>query len=164
MTDEWKDAYMAGIFTEFMEQRGPGHTVGSDDIYARGFNDRIAQIDKELHNLDYLTDLEAPHKAEQLKGMRMAAEAIIALGRRYSDYAAELAEREENPERKKELLQISENCQVVPAEKPKTFRQAIQMYWFVHLGVTLEINPWDAYSPGRLDQQLIPFYRKDLQE
>ena len=85
MTDEWKDAYMAGIFTEFMEQRGPGHTVGSDDIYARGFNDRIAQIDKELHNLDYLTDLEAPHKAEQLKGMRMAAEAIIALGRRYSD-------------------------------------------------------------------------------
>ena len=164
MTDAWKDAYQAGIFTEFMEQRGPGHTVGSDDIYARGFNDRIAQIDKELQDLDYLNDQEAPHKAEQLKGMRIAAEAIIALGRRYSGYAAELAAKENNPGRKKELLQISENCQVVPAEKPKTFWQAIQMYWFVHLGVTLEVNPWDAFSPGRLDQHLIPFYRKDVEE
>ncbi|HPX93323.1 MAG TPA: glycyl radical protein [Bacillota bacterium] len=164
MTEEWKDAYRAGIFTEFMEQRGPGHTVGADDIYARGFNDRIAQIDRELQNLDYLTDPEAPRKAEQLKGMRIACEAIIALGRRYSDYAAELAAREENPERKKELLQISKNCEVVPAEKPQTFWQAIQMYWFVHLGVTLEINPWDAFSPGRLDQHLIPFYRKDLED
>ena len=164
MTDEWKDAYGAGIFTEFMEQRGPGHTVGSDDIYARGFNDRIGQIDQALQNLDYLTDREAPYKAQQLQGMRLAAEAIITLGRRYSDYAAKLAEEEDNPERKKELWQISENCKVVPAEKPQTFWQAIQMYWFVHLGVTLEINPWDAYSPGRLDQHLIPFYRKDLEE
>ncbi len=164
MTDEWKDAYGAGIFTEFMEQRGPGHTVGSDDIYASGFNDRIARIDQELQNLDYLTDREAAHKAEQLKAMRIAAEAIIILGRRYSDYAAQLAEKEEDPERKEELLQISENCKLVPAEKPRTFWQAIQMYWFVHLGVTLEINPWDAFSPGRLDQHLIPFYRKDLED
>ena len=164
MTDEWKDAYRAGIFTEFMEQRGPGHTVGSGEIYARGFNDRIAQIDKELQNLDYLTDQEALHKAEELKGMRIAAKASIALGRRYSDYAAKLAEKEDNPQRKKELLQIAENCKVVPANKPQTFWQAIQMYWFVHLGVTLEINPWDAFSPGRLDQHLILFYRKDVEE
>ncbi len=163
MTDEWKDAYMAGIFTEFMEQRGPGHTVGSTEIYSRGFNDRIAQIDKELENLDFAKDLEAPQKAEQLKGMRIAAEAIITLGRRYSEYAAELAAKEEDPERKKELLQISENCKVVPAEKPQTFWQAIQMYWFVHLGVTLEVNPWDAFSPGRLDQHLIPFYHQDVE-
>lgn len=162
MTDEWKDAYGAGIFTEFMEQRGPGHTVGSDDIYARGFNDRIAQINKELDNLDYANDMEAPDKAEQLKAMRIASEAIIALGRRYSEYAAELAEQETDPQRKAELLQIAENCRVVPAEKPRTFWQALQMYWFVHLGVTLEINPWDAFSPGRLDQHLFPFYTKDV--
>lgn len=164
MTDEWKDCYAAGIFTEFMEQRGPGHTVGSDEIYVRGFNDRIAQIDEELEKLDYTNDLEAAHKAEQLKAMRIACEAIITLGRRYSEYAAELAEKEEDPRRKEELLQIAENCRVVPAEKPQTFWQAIQMYWFVHLGVTLEINPWDAFSPGRLDQHLIPFYRKDVED
>ncbi|HHU07872.1 MAG TPA: glycyl radical protein [Clostridiaceae bacterium] len=164
MTDEWKDAYAAGIFTEFMEQRGPGHTVGSDEIYSRGFNDRIKQIDEELANLDYTNDLEAAHKAEQLKAMRIACEAIITLGRRYSEYAAELAEKEEDPQRKEELLQIAENCRVVPAEKPQTFWQAIQMYWFVHLGVTLEINPWDAFSPGRLDQHLIPFYRQDVKD
>ncbi|NLB10139.1 MAG: glycyl radical protein [Clostridiaceae bacterium] len=164
MTDEWKDAYAAGIFTEFMEQRGPGHTVGSNEIYSRGFNDRIAQIDQELENLDYANDLEASHKAEQLKAMRIASEAIISLGRRYSEYATELAEKEEDPQRKEELLQIAENCRVVPAEKPQTFWQAIQMYWFVHLGVTLEINPWDAFSPGRLDQHLIPFYRQDVKD
>ncbi len=164
MTDEWKEAYAAGIFTEFMEQRGPGHTVGSNEIYSRGFNDRIAQIDQELENLDYANDLEASHKAEQLKAMRIASEAIISLGRRYSEYATELAEKEEDPQRKEELLQIAENCRVVPAEKPQTFWQAIQMYWFVHLGVTLEINPWDAFSPGRLDQHLIPFYRQDVKD
>lgn len=164
MTDEWKEAYAAGIFTEFMEQRGPGHTVGSNEIYSRGFNDRIAQIDQELENLDYANDLEAAHKAEQLKAMRIASEAIISLGRRYSEYATELAEKEEDPQRKEELLQIAENCRVVPAEKPQTFWQAIQMYWFVHLGVTLEINPWDAFSPGRLDQHLIPFYRQDVKD
>jgi len=164
MTDEWKECYQAGIFTEFMEQRGPGHTVGSEEIYTRGFNDRIAQIDKELENLDYANDLEAPHKAEQLKAMRLAAEGIITLGRRYSEYAEELAAKEKDPQRKKELLQIAENCKVVPAEKPRTFWQAIQMYWFVHLGVTLEINPWDAFSPGRLDQHLFPFYAQDVKE
>ena len=66
--------------------------------------------------------------------------------------------------RKAELLQIAENCRVVPAHKPKTYWQAIQMYWFVHLGVTSELNPWDSYSPGRLEQHLIRFYRKDVDD
>lgn len=65
--------------------------------------------------------------------------------------------------RKQELLQIAANCDVVPAHAPQTYWQAIQMYWFVHLGVTTELNPWDAYSPGRLDQHLNPFYEKDTE-
>ena len=62
-----------------------------------------------------------------------------------------------------ELLQIAENCAVVPAHRPQTYWQALQMYWFVHLAVTSELNPWDAYSPGRLDQHLFPFYERDVQ-
>ncbi len=50
----------------------------------------------------------------------------------------------------------------MPAHKPETFAQAVQMYWFVHIGVTSEINPWDALSPGRLDQHLYPFYKKGI--
>ncbi len=162
MTEEWKACYGAGIFTEFMEQRGPGHTVASSEIYENGFLDYIDQIDEQIESLDFLKDTEALEKRDQLRGMRIACEAIIALGKRYEDLARELAEKEEDKTRKEELLQIAENCRVVPANKPQTYWQAIQMYWFVHLGVTTEINPWDAFSPGRLDQHLNPFYKEDL--
>ncbi len=96
--------------------------------------------------------------------MAKACDAIMLLGARYADYARELAQKETCDTRKAELLQIAANCDVVPAHKPQTFWQAIQMYWFVHLGVTTELNPWDAYSPGRFDQHLNPFYQKDVEE
>lgn len=162
MTPEWKEAYAAGIFTEFMEQRGPGHTVGSVKIYEKGFLDYMEDIQKSLDSLDYMNDVEALDKKNELQGMKLACEAIIILGERYAAYARELAEKETDAKRKAELLQIAANCDVVPAHKPQTYWQAIQMYWFVHLGVTTELNPWDAYSPGRLDQHLNPFYEKDI--
>ncbi len=162
MTEEWKDCYAAGIFTEFMEQRGPGHTVGSNKIYEKGFLDYKADIRAALDALDPLTDLNAQKKAEQLRAMDIACDAIIRLGARYEALAREMAENENDPARKAELLQIAENCAVVPAHAPKTYWQAIQMYWFVLLGVSTDLNPWDAYSPGRLDQHLFPFYQADV--
>lgn len=164
MTKEWKDCYEAGIFTEFMEQRGPGHTVGSVKIYEKGFLDYKEEIQKAIDALDFKNDVEAFDKRNQLRAMAKACDAVIKLGERYAAYARELAEKEEDPTRKEELLQIAANCDVVPAHKPETFWQAIQMYWFVHLGVTSELNPWDSYSPGRFDQHLNPFYVKDTEE
>ena len=164
MSDEWRALYGAGIFTEFMEQRGPGHTVCGDNIYKKGFLDYKKEIKEALANLDFLTDTEALDKKNQLEAMAIACDAIMILGARYEKLAREEAEKEQDPIRKAELLQIAANCQVVPAHKPETYWQAIQMYWFVHLGVTTELNPWDAYSPGRLDQHLIPFYEKDVEE
>ena len=164
MTPEWKDCYEAGIFTEFMEQRGPGHTVGSRKIYEKGFLDYKKDIEDALNALDYMNDPQAVEKRDQLNAMSIMCDAIIILGERYAALAAEMAEKETDEVRKAELLQISENCKVVPAHKPQTYWQAIQMYWFVHLGVTTELNPWDAYSPGRLDQHLNPFYQKDVED
>ena len=164
MSQEWKDAYAAGIFTEFMEQRGPGHTVGSEKIYKKGFLDYKNDIIEARNNLDFLNDKEALDKKAQLNAMEICCDAIIILGERYAKYARELAEKETDETRKAELLQIAANCDVVPAHAPQTFWQAIQMYWFVHLGVTTELNPWDAYSPGRFDQHLNPFYQKDTEE
>ena len=164
MTPEWKKVYEAGIFTEFMEQRGPGHTVGSENIYNKGFLEYKSDIEKALENLDYLNDMEALEKEHQLKAMMIACDAIIILATRYADYAQKLAAEEKDEKRKKELIAIAENCRVVPANKPKNYWQAIQMYWFCHLGVTSELNPWDAYSPGRLDQHLIRFYDNDISE
>lgn len=163
MTEEWKDCYGAGLFTEFMEQRGPGHTVGSEKIYKKGFLDYKKDIEDAINKLDFLNDMDAQSKKEQLNAMSISCDAIMILGARYAKYARELAAKEERPARKAELLQIAENCDVVPAHKPETFWQAIQMYWFVHLGVTTELNPWDAYSPGRFDQHLNPFYLRDCE-
>ncbi|MEG1257020.1 trans-4-hydroxy-L-proline dehydratase [Clostridium sp.] len=164
MSPKWKECYESGIFTEFMEQRGPGHTVGSENIYKKGFLDYKKDIQEAIDKLDFLTDLEALSKKEQLTAMSISCDAIMILGERYAKYARELANKEIDLVRKEELLQIAENCEVVPAHSPKNYWQAIQMYWFVHLGVTTELNPWDAYSPGRLDQHLNPFYERDIEK
>ncbi|WP_347462524.1 trans-4-hydroxy-L-proline dehydratase [Clostridium sp. DL-VIII] len=164
MSNEWKNAYECGIFTEFMEQRGPGHTVGSGKIYEKGFLDYKEDIKKAITELDFLNDAEALDKKNQLSAMSIACDAIIILGERYAKLAREEAEKTSDPSWKADLLQIAENCEVVPAHKPKTYWQALQMYWFVHLGVTSELNPWDAYSPGRLDQHIYPFYENDIEK
>lgn len=160
MSGEWLAAYEAGIFTEFMEQRAPGHTVLDDKIYRKGFLDFIADIDLQLAKLDYFNDPEAYYKQEELKAMRISAEGIIRFAERYAEKARELAELEQDPVRKSELKKIAEVCSYVPAHAPRNFWEALQAYWLVHLGVITELNTWDAFNPGRLDQHLYPFYKK----
>ncbi|MDO9465356.1 MAG: pyruvate formate lyase family protein, partial [bacterium] len=164
MTLEWKDCYTAGIFTEFMEQRAPGHTVADDKIYYKGFSDFIRDIEKSMQNLDYLNDPEAYDKQEELKAMLICAKAIIRFAERYAEKALEMAKAEKNPQRKKELFKITEVCSHIPVHPPRNFWEALQMYWFVHLGVITELNTWDSFNPGRLDQHLYPFYKKELEE
>lgn len=164
MSSEWLDCYENGIFTEFMEQRGPGHTVADGKMYAKGFMDFKADIEQHMEALNFLEDSEAYEKKSQLEAMKICCDAIMTYGKRYAQYAREMAKIETDEARKSDLLKIAANCQVVPAHKPETFAQAIQMYWFVHIGVTTEINPWDALSPGRLDQHLYPFYKKGLED
>ncbi len=162
MTPDWIAAYEAGIFTEFMEQRSPGHTVLDDKIYQRGMLDFIAEIDGQIAALDYLGDPQAYARAEQLRAMRITAEAIMHFAERHAARARELAAEEADPARRAELEQVAEICSHVPAHAPRTFWEALQAYWFVHLGVTTELNPWDAFNPGRLDQHLYPFYQQGL--
>lgn len=164
MAPEWKNAYEAGMFTEFMEQRAPGHTVCGDIIYRKGFADLKKDIEKEIANLDFLNDKEAYDKKADLEAMAISCEAMIIFGKRYAELARKMAAETTDEQRKKDLLLIAENCDVVPEHAPKTFHQAIQMYWFVHVGITTELNTWDAFSPGRLDQHLNPFYEKDVEE
>jgi pyruvate formate-lyase/glycerol dehydratase family glycyl radical enzyme len=162
MTQEWRDAFEAGIFTEFMTQRAPGHTVLDDKIYHNGMLDFQARIDASLAKLDYLIDPNAYDKQEELKAMRIAAGALIRFGERYSQLARKQAQGESDAARRAELEKLAEVCAHVPAHAPRDFHEAIQYYWFVHLGVTTELNTWDAYSPGHLDQHLFPFYEKGL--
>jgi trans-4-hydroxy-L-proline dehydratase len=206
MTSEWQAAYNAGIFTEFMEQRAPGHTVLDDKIYRKGFVDFKADIQKSLEHLNFMNDPQAYAKEQELLAMDVCADALIVFACRHAEKAREiLAQLEKcesqivstddhnnqalhdrarateetgpanfpgdllsDPEKlaqwKKELLYISEICEWVPAHAPRTFWEALQYYWFVHMGVTTELNTWDSFCPGRLDQHLYPFYQKEISD
>jgi len=158
---EWVECYNAGVFTEFMEQRAPGHTVCGGKIYEKGFLDLKKEIEEQLDKIDFVNDTASFDKSEQLKAMSVCCDAVITLAGRYAEEAERLASCERNPERKAELRAIAENCRHVPAKKPENFWQALQMYWFTHISVTSEMNTWDAFSPGRLDQHLYPFYKRE---
>jgi len=158
----WKDAYEAGIFTEFQEQRAPGHTVLDDKIYHKGFVDFKEDILNSIDELDFYDDSDALKKREELKAMAVAADGIMAFALRYAEKLARLARQETDPQKKAELEQMAEICERVPAHAPRTFWEALQYYWFVHLGVITELNTWDSFNPGRLDQHLLPFYERDI--
>ena len=160
--DQWKRAYTAGTFTEFMEQRAAGHTTLDGIIYRKGMLDFKADIAEALERLDYLADPEAADKGEALKAMDIACDAVIIFGQRHAELALEMAAKEGDPARKKELERIAAVCRRVPAHAPRDFWEALQMYWFVHLGTITELNGWDAMNPGHLDQHLLPFYKKGL--
>ncbi len=176
VSKSWLDAYQAGLFTEFQEQRAPGHTVLGDKIYKKGMNDLIVEIEQSLRNLDAGSPALAPpgrgmkmgtgwnEKKEELEAMKIAARALILYAGRHADKLEDLAQKENEPVRKKEMETMAGICRRVPANAPLTFHEALQYYWFVHLGVITELNPWDSFNPGRLDQHLYPYYRKEIDE
>jgi len=163
MDSEWLDAYKSGTFTEFQEQRAPGHTVLGNKIYKKGMLDIINDIQQSLDSLDFYNDPKALDKKEELKAMQIVANALILFAERHAAELTKLAKSEKNKQRKNELLKIAEVCKKVPAYTPQTFHEALQYYWFVHLGVITELNPWDSFNPGRLDQHLYPFYKKEIE-
>ena len=158
LPDDWHRLFEAGLFTEFMAQRGPGHTVADGKIYRFGYLDFMAQIDERLARVDYGRDMDAAGQAAELRGMRLVCEGMVILGERYAALARRQAAQATDPARRHELEELAAVCDRVPAHAPTTFREALQMYWFSHIGVTSEMNNWDAYSPGKLDQHLEPFY------
>lgn len=162
MSDKWKAAYEAGVFTEFLEQRAPGHTALDDKIYKKGLLDFKKDVIRSIQNLDFLKDADAYKKKEELRAMEIAADALIHFAERHANLARRLAKKESNIKRRRDLEKITDVCTRVPAHAPRDFWEALQHYWFIHLGVIIELNPWDAFNPGRLDQHLYPFYEKGL--
>ncbi|MDR3251514.1 MAG: glycyl radical protein [Tannerella sp.] len=163
MSAEWHDAYNAGIFTEFMEQRAPGHTVAGYKIYRRGMLDIVGDIEESINSLDWMNDPDALDRFEELKAMKIAAGAIIRFAERHAAELDGLAAAEQDAVRRDELVEMARICRRVPANAPATFHETLQHYWFIHLGVVTELNPWDSFNPGRLDQHLYPFYKAETE-
>ena len=162
VSKEWEEAYHAGVFTEFMEQRAGGHTAMDGKMYQRGLLDCKALIAKTLSELDFINDPEATDKQQELQAMDISCDAAILFAERHAELAEKMANEESDPQRKEELLKIAEVCRWVPAHAPRDMQEAIQMYWFVHLGTVTELNGWDCMNPGHIDQHLYPFYQKGL--
>jgi formate C-acetyltransferase len=96
--------------------------------------------------------------------MNVSIDAVLTLARRHADKLQEMAEQETDPGRKAELKAVEHVCRRVPAYAPSNLWEALQYYWFIHLGVITELNPWDAFNPGRIDQHLYPFYKRGLED
>ncbi len=158
---EWEEAYHAGVFTEFMEQRAAGHTAMDGKMYGMGLLEVKARIQERIARLDYINDPEATDKQQELEAMAISCDAAILLAERHAELAEKMA-GQMSEERAAELRHIAEVCRRVPAFAPRDFWEAIQMYWFVHLGTVTELNGWDSMNPGHIDQHLLPFYEKGL--
>jgi formate C-acetyltransferase len=163
MTPEWLNAYNAGVFTEFQEQRAPGHTVLGYKMFRTGFLQLKEEIKESLSKLDYYNDKEAFEKAEELKAMDLACDAIIMYAERHAVMLEDQASAEKDKKRKDELLKMAAICRKVPANAPETVHEMLQHYWFIHIGVITELNPWDSFNPGRLDQHLYPVYKNEME-
>ena len=164
VSKEWEEAYHAGVFTEFMEQRAAGHTAMDGKMYHEGLLDVKARIEKRINELDYIYDPEATDKQQELEAMAISCDAAILFAERHAALAEEKAAKEQDPQRKKELEKIADVCRWVPAHAPRDLWEAIQMYWFVHLGTVTELNGWDSMNPGHIDQHLWPFYQKGIED
>nr|WP_300845841.1 glycyl radical protein [uncultured Acetatifactor sp.] len=163
MTEETKKAIEHNIFTPGNYfYNGVGHvTVQYDKVLAMGYRGIIEEIQQELDRCnpgdgDYCT------KSQFLKAAILSCEAVIRYARRYAGLAEREAASCTDSARKQELLQIAANCARVPEHGAATFHEACQSFWFVQQLLQLE-SSGHSISPGRFDQYMYPYYKKDLE-
>ena len=131
-----------------------------DKVLNRGLNGIIAEAKERLQEMSFV-DKDDVKRYYFLEAVIIACEGAIKFAHRYAELARELASRESNPVRERELETIADVCDRVPANPARSFREAVQSFWFTHLCVNRE-SSWYAETPGRMDQYLYPFYERDL--
>lgn len=164
MAEEARTAIDHNIFTPGNYfYNGVGHvTVHYDWILAVGFKGIAAKAKKALEEADF-GDADYAKRSHFLNAVILSCEAAIVYAERYSDLARKMAEKETDAERKRELLQISENCANVPANGARSFWEACQAFWFVQQLLQIE-SSGHSISPGRFDQYMYPYYKADLEK
>lgn len=161
LPDEMQRLSDEGVFFHYYLNRAIGHiTADYESVLTKGFLELKAKAQAKLATADY----ENPESLKQIhlwRAMSLCCDAAIRFAERYAQEAERLATVESDSPRKSELTQIAEICRWVPAHPARTFHEAIQSFWFVHLILNLESNGY-AIGPGRFDQYMYPFLRADL--
>jgi len=164
MTEETRLSIEHNIFTPGNYfYNGVGHiTVHYDEVLKYGYKGLIAKAQGELKSCepsdgDYIT------KSSFLKSAIESMQAAITYAKRYSHLAKEMADKETDPQRREELLVISRNCDRVPENGAESFYEACQSFWFVQMLLQTE-SSGHSISPGRFDQYMYPYYKKDIDE
>ena len=140
---------------------GVGHvTVQYEKVLAIGYEGIIAQARALLESCS-VGDGDYARRSRFLQAVIISCEAVIRYARRYSALAEQMAQKETEPQRKAELLQIAQNCANVPAKGAKSFWEACQSFWFVQQLLQVE-SSGHSISPGRFDQYMYPYYKADL--
>jgi pyruvate formate-lyase/glycerol dehydratase family glycyl radical enzyme len=170
-TSELASAYMApqakmaidhNIFTPGNYfYNGVGHvTVCYGRILKEGFEGVILQAQEAIKKLDF-GDADYATRKHFLDAVILSCQAAIDYAGRYAMLALDMAKREKNEARKKELLTIAENCARVPAKGARSFHEACQSFWFVQMLLQME-SSGHSISPGRFDQYMYPYFKADL--
>ena len=141
---------------------GVGHvTVKYGEVLAIGFSGIKAKAQAELDKL-CLADGDYQKKSRFLEAVMISCDAAIEYARRYARLALKEAEECTDPVRKRELLQIAQNCANVPEKGATGFYEACQSFWFVQQFLQIE-SSGHSISPGRFDQYMYPYYQKDME-
>ncbi|MEN6644880.1 MAG: pyruvate formate lyase family protein [Armatimonadia bacterium] len=139
----------------------PGYMIAD---YPRALNDGflaiIAELEGRLSGSGEPSHVQGEHGREVIESMLVACRAALRLAERHAEAAEGLAATESDPERKAELRELARICRKVPAQPAETFHEALQALWLTHLAIYLECESV-AFSLGRMDQYLYPFYLAD---
>ncbi|RJR41666.1 MAG: glycyl radical protein, partial [Desulfobacteraceae bacterium] len=135
-----------------------------EKVLKRGFKNIREEAEERLQHLDPLSPRDNVEKRPFLEAVVILCDAIVLWANRHAKLAHDLARKEKDPQRRRELEEISRICSVVPEHPAATFREAVQSQWFTQMFSRIEQKTGTIISNGRMDQYLYPFYKKDLEE
>ncbi len=140
---------------------GIGHVnVNYEKVLQKGYRGIMAEALAAQAKLD-VSDPEYVQRNNFLEAVIESCEAVVEYARRYAKLAREMAKKEKNAQRKEELEKIATTCMRVPEFPATGFYEACQSFWFVQLLLQIE-SSGHSISPGRFDQYMYPFYKKDM--
>jgi len=162
LPEEVRTTLPEGLFLHYYRNRAIGHiTVDYETVLRDGLESIGHSMRLKLNQ--HADNYEQSKQVDLLKSMIIVLDAVRAFSKRYANLARELQSREGDELRTNELRQIARICERVPEKPARSFWEALQSFWFIHLALNLETNGY-AIGPGRLDQYLYQFYKRDLEE